>query len=350
MSPQAENPTEQRAVPVVLDVDTGVDDACALLFAARHPGLDLRAVTCVAGNAGVDQVVHNTRVVLQAAGRPEVPVARGAERPLLEPARPARHVHGEDGMGDLDRPAPDGAPDPRHAVALLRDVLLEAADRGERITLIPLAPLTNVALLLRTHPEVSAGLERIVFMGGSGATGNATAAAEFNVWHDPEAAAVVLDAATDLAVPVTMYGLDVFPHVRVHADQAAQLCARDDPGARLAGSLVRFQCERFGTADAGLGDAGAVCAVADPDGLRTRRLPVRVELAGTWTRGQTIVDQRASNLDLEHDPHGMAPAVIDVAVAVDGDRYAKLWLDAVGGPPGEPDRFGPDRFGRQGFS
>ena len=92
-------------VPVVLDVDTGVDDACALLLAARHPGLDLRAVTCVAGNADVDQVVRNTLTVLAAAGRGDVPVARGAARPLLEPARDARHVHGEDGMGDLDHDA-----------------------------------------------------------------------------------------------------------------------------------------------------------------------------------------------------------------------------------------------------
>ena len=94
----------------MLDVDTGVDDACALLLAARHPGLDLRAVTCVAGNAPVDDVVRNTLTVLEAAGRGDVPVARGAERPLLEAPRPARHVHGEDGMGDLGLPAPAGGP------------------------------------------------------------------------------------------------------------------------------------------------------------------------------------------------------------------------------------------------
>jgi pyrimidine-specific ribonucleoside hydrolase len=326
-------PTPQPTgpVPVVLDVDTGVDDACALLLAARHPGLDLRAVTCVAGNADVDQVVRNTLIVLQAAGRPDVPVARGAQRPLLEPARPARHVHGEDGMGDLGRPAPLGVADPRHAVVLLRDVLLDAAARGRPITLVPLAPMTNVALLLRTFPEAAAGLARIVFMGGSGATGNATAAAEFNVWHDPEAAAVVLDAAATLGVPVTMYGLDVFGDVRVGLDAARELAARADPAARLAGELIDFQCRRFGTPDATIGDAGAVCAVADPEGLRTRRLPVRVELAGTWTRGQTVVDQRLEGLDLAHDPHGIAPTLVDVAVGVDAPRFADLWLDAVRG-------------------
>src|SRR5512137_2074013 len=121
--------------PIVLDVDTGVDDACALLLAALHPDLDLRAVTCVAGNAALDQVVANTLLVLETAGRTDVPVAGGARRPLLEPARDARHVHGDDGMGDLGLPPSTRGADPRHAVELLRDVLLAAADDGERVTL-----------------------------------------------------------------------------------------------------------------------------------------------------------------------------------------------------------------------
>jgi len=323
----AQPPT--RPIPVVLDVDTGVDDACALLFAARHPALDLRAVSCVAGNTDVDAVVANTLLVLAAAGRPDVPVARGAERPLLDPARPARHVHGEDGMGDLGWPPATSAADPRHAVELLRDVLLAAAAEGRPVTLVPLAPLTNIALLLRSHPQVAAGLARIVFMGGAALVGNATAAAEFNVFHDPEAAAIVLDAAAELGVPVTMYGLDVFYDVRVDQGQAAELAASDLPAARLAGQLVDFQCRRFESPDATVGDAGAVCAVVDPDGLTTRRLPVRVELAGTWTRGQTVVDQRDWQGDLAHDPHGLAVAVIDVALGVDGRRYADLWRRTV---------------------
>lgn len=325
-------------IPVMLDVDTGVDDALALLFAARHPALDLRAVTCVAGNVDVDQVVANTLTVLAAAGRPDVPVARGMDRPLLEPARAARHVHGEDGMGDLaptpsQHPAPHG-PDPRHAVELLRDVLLAAADGGPKVTLLPLAPMTNIALLLRMHPEVAAGLERIVFMGGAAFTGNATAAAEFNVWHDPESVAVVLDAAAALGVPVTMYGLDVFYDVRVGRDRARALAASTDPAASLAGRLVGYQCDRFGVEEATIGDAGAVCAVVDPEGLTVEALPVRIELTGTWTRGQTVVDRRldrsSGGTDQEHDPHGLAATVVDVALAVDAVRYADLWVDAVG--------------------
>jgi pyrimidine-specific ribonucleoside hydrolase len=321
-----------RPLPVVLDVDTGIDDACALLLAARHPGLDLVAVTCVAGNAGVDDVVTNTLTVLEAAGRPDVPVARGAARPLLEPARNARHVHGKDGMGDLGRPGPGSRPDARHAVELLRDVLTQAATGGEDdlVTLVPLAPMTNIALLLRTWPEAAAGLRRIVFMGGAADVGNATASAEFNVWHDPEAAAIVLECAAELGVPVTMYGLDVFYDVRVSREQAEELVGRGG-AAELAGRLVLSQCDRFGTADATVGDAGAVCAVVAPDALTTVPLPVRVELTGTWSRGRTVVDRRDWSGDLAHDPHGVPSAMVDVALEVDGRRCSALWLDTVGG-------------------
>jgi len=328
-------------VPVVLDVDTGVDDACALLLAAAHPGLDLRAVTCVGGNASLPDVVANTMTVLDAAGRPDVPVAAGAARPLLEPARDARHVHGQDGMGDLDWPRSTRSPDPRFAAELLRDVLRDAAQAGPaaRVTLVPLAPMTNIALLLRSYPDAVAGLREIVFMGGAACTGNATASAEFNVWHDPEAAAIVLEAAADALVPVRMYGLDVFYEVQVSSVQAEALMAhgRDvgHPSADLAGRLVEFQCRRMGQDRATIGDAGAVCAVADPAGLTTERLPVGVELAGTRSRGRTIVDRRPRDADLPsatHDPGRPMSSDVDVALGVDGARYARLWLDTVGGP------------------
>ena len=194
---------EDPVVQVILDVDTGIDDALAILLACRAPAMDVRAITCVAGNADVDQVVANTLRVLDAAGAPDIPVARGMARPLIEPPRPARHVHGEDGMGDLGLPESRRSSVDVHAVELMRATLAGAT---EPITLIPLAPLTNVAVLVRSYPELLERLERIVLMGGAAAVGNATAAAEFNVWHDPEAAAIVLDCG----VEVTMYGLDVF--------------------------------------------------------------------------------------------------------------------------------------------
>ncbi|MFG1910599.1 nucleoside hydrolase [Kribbella sp. NPDC048928] len=310
---------------MILDVDTGLDDACALLLAARHPGLELKAVTCAGGNVGIDDVVRNTLTVLDAAGRPDVPVARGAAVPLIQPVRPARHVHGEDGLGDLDWPRSTRTTDPRHAVELLRDVLQDAAASGELVTLIPLAPLTNIALLLRTYPEAAAGLREIVFMGGAVGIGNATASAEFNIWSDPEAAAIVLAAANDLGIAVTMYGLDVFYDVVVTVEQARGLTG--SPSAELAGKLIEKRCERYGSDGATIGDGGAVCAVIDPSGLTTQPYPLRVELSGGWSRGRTIVDTRGAS-DQANDPQGQAP-VIQVATAVDGKRYAELWLSTV---------------------
>ena len=319
-------------IPVILDVDTGVDDALALLFAARHPDLELLAVSCVAGNVDVDQVVINTTRVLAAAGAADVPIGRGADRPLLDPARAARHVHGEDGLGDLSWPEPAGpairAVGP--ALDLLRTTLLAAA---EPVTVVTLAPMTNLALLLRAYPEVFARIGRIVFMGGSALAGNATAAAEFNIWHDPEAAAIVLDAAARADVALTMYGLDVFYGPTLTLEQADALDG-DDPARHLAAELLRFSLSRYGgRAGATIGDAGAVCAVVDPAGLTMQRMPVRVELAGTWTRGQTVVDRRTSASDLENDDHGLAPAMVDVALEVDGDRYRRLWSATVAGTP-----------------
>lgn len=327
--------------PVLLDVDTGVDDACAILFAARHPGLDLVGVSCVGGNAPVDAVVRNTRIVLDAAGRGDVPVCAGAAQPLIEPPRDARHVHGDDGMGDLGWPAPPGGPDPRHGVELLRDVCLAAASSGEpeaAVTLVPLAPMTNLALLLRTYPQVAGGIREIVFMGGAADVGNATASAEFNVFHDPEAAAIVLDAARALQIPVTMYGLDVFYGPLVSHAQALDLIAegraRGDRATELAGLLLDHQCRRFGT-DATIGDAGAVVTLVAPDLVHCAVRPVRVELDGRWTRGRTIVDRRDPGPDLDHDPHAQEPTSVRVALGIDGPAVASMWRDVVTSRPAD---------------
>lgn len=317
-----------QPIPVIIDCDTGVDDALALLFAVRHPGLDVRAVTCVAGNTDVDGVVRNTLTVLEQAGAPGIPVARGADRPLIEPVRTARHVHGQDGMGDLGLPAPTRAPVDMDAVTLLRQEIL-ASPRP--VTLIPTAPLTNIALLLRTHPEVVRNIERIVFMGGAVTAGNATPVAEFNVWHDPEAAAILLTAG----VPITMYGLDVFKQVLVPAPDVQRLRASSEPRLRLAGELLAHRDPATSgdpTPTGGLGDAGAVCAVVDPEGIATERLPVEVSLAPGPTRGQTIVDRRPHPGESEIHEVSREQQLVDVTLGVDVERYVKLWLTAVEKP------------------
>ncbi|MFE9920529.1 nucleoside hydrolase [Streptomyces sp. NPDC005774] len=322
-------------IPVIIDCDTGVDDALALLFAVRHPGIDLRAVTCVAGNTDVDGVVRNTLTVLETAGAPAVPVARGAERPLIEAPRSAAHVHGHDGMGDLGLPAPRRIPADVDAVTLLRREIL-ASPRP--VTLVPTAPLTNIALLLRMHPEVTRNIERIVFMGGAAGAGNATPVAEFNVWHDPEAAAILLTAG----VPITMYGLDVFNRVVVPAAEVRRLRASAEPGVRLAGDLLAHRpaapdATADGPADVdgpeeeagGLGDAGALCAVVDPEGLTTYRLPVEVSLAPGPARGQTVVDRRSRVGESELHEGTREQALVDVGLEVDVPRYVKLYLETV---------------------
>jgi pyrimidine-specific ribonucleoside hydrolase len=313
--------------PVLLDVDTGTDDALALMLAGRHPELDLRAVTCVAGNTSVDQVVRNTLTVLDLAGHTRTSVARGADRPLLAARRDASHVHGQDGLGDLGLPGSSRRPIGMHAVELMRQTLL---DSDTPTTLIALAPLTNVALLLRTYPEVAAAIERIVLMGGSASIGNATPVAEFNIWHDPEAAAIVFGAG----VPVTMYGLDVFYQVGISADDAARLAVSTDAGTNLVGRLLAGRVgqgrseRRIPAGTATIGDAGAVCAVADPDGLVTAALPVRVCLEGGETRGQTVVDRRSRPGESDLAGRVAAPR-IDVALDVDADRYRRLFLDVA---------------------
>jgi pyrimidine-specific ribonucleoside hydrolase len=319
------------ALPVVLDVDTGVDDACAILLAATHPAIDLRAVTCVGGNAPLADVVRNTLVVLETAGRADVPVGVGASRPLLEEPVGARHVHGEDGMADLGMPPPTLRPDDRAAVDLLRETLDAGAAAGAPVTVVPLAPMTNLALLARVHPQAFARIGRIVFMGGGVEISNATAAAEFNVFHDPEAAAIVLAACAEHDVPVTMYGLDVFYDPLVTDVQVAALRDVDTPVAHLAAGLISFHHRRFANAGATIGDAGAVGILVEPDAVCTQRLPVRVELTGTWTRGRTVVDRRDWAGHLAHDPHGLAPTMVDVALSVDGPRIADLWVRTVRG-------------------
>ncbi|QYH35859.1 nucleoside hydrolase [Salinibacterium sp. M195] len=313
---------------MILDVDTGIDDALALMLAVRHPDVNLRAVTCVAGNASLEQVVRNTLTVLDAAGAGDIPVAAGAVRPLLAEANHAAHVHGSDGLGDLALPASTRTVVPMHAVELLRREILASPTP---VTLVPLAPMTNIALLVRMYPEVLANIERIVFMGGSASVGNATAVAEFNTWHDPEAAEIVLTSG----VAITMYGLDVFYAVTIPPEDIVRLAEASEPGTQLVGRLLKHivsvkggEVRVAGDGHGDIGDAGAVCAAIDPAGLSTVNLPVRVSLGDPLTRGQTVVDHRTAG----HEQHGAGDSLfrrIDVALGVDGTRYAKLFLDTI---------------------
>src|SRR5213083_736683 len=186
--------------PILIDCDPGHDDAIALLLAVASPEVELLGVTSVAGNQTLEKTTANAIRVLEFVGRADVPVAAGADRPLVREQFVASEVHGETGLDGPDLPTPQSEPVAQHAV----DYLAEKIRDSERpVTLIPVGPLTNVALLFALHPD--ARPERIVLMGGAIAEGNVTPAAEFNIWCDPEAAARVFTSGIDL----TMIGLDV---------------------------------------------------------------------------------------------------------------------------------------------
>lgn len=311
--------------PVILDVDTGIDDAMAIMFAVRHPDIDVRAISCVAGNVRLDQVVVNTLKILDLIGAPSIPVAAGATRPLIEPVRDAAAVHGPSGLGGLDLPPGRRVVAEVRSVELLRRTLLDAE---APVTIVALAPLTNVALLLRSHPEVVDSIARIVFMGGSASVGNASAVAEFNIWHDPEAAHIVINSG----VPLVMYGLDVFNEVLVPGERIAALRGSGDRVARALGGLLGHEiidpATGTGVMVQAIGDAGAVCAAVHPELFTFERRPLQVALAPGIGRGQTVVDRRGSGSgSLDDGPRDWPRA--DVALGVRTDDVLQLFFDTV---------------------
>jgi inosine-uridine nucleoside N-ribohydrolase len=187
----------------VIDTDPGVDDAIALLVAAASPEVELRAVTTVFGNVSVSQTTENALRILALAGADHIPVATGADRPLVHPQpHRAAHVHGANGLGGVELPSAQRLAEGTPAVRLLADLLHGSS---EPVTVCAVGPLTNLALLVATDPAAAARIERLVVMGGAYGSGNVTPTAEFNVWSDPEAAQRVLTSG----LPITVVGLDV---------------------------------------------------------------------------------------------------------------------------------------------
>lgn len=321
----------QSAIPVYLDVDTGVDDALALLLAVNHPRLDVRGVTTVVGNVDLAQVTRNTLQVLELAGATHVPVVSGAAQPLVEPARSAAAIHAGDGLGGANLPPPSRRPAGNDAVAYLRRELLAAP---EPVTLIALAPLTNIALLLQSAPEVRQKIRELAIMGGAVEVGNATPVAEFNIYHDPEAADIVFRSG----IPILMYGLDVFRRVCFTQEEVdAWFASSDELAARpypdtvpaLAGYLFHFLFKNFRRSAVSIGDAGCVAAVIDRSGLTTAHFPVYVETGGNYARGQTIVDRRDPN-SVNRRGQSHTPSQTAVALDIDVAFYRDLFRQATG--------------------
>jgi purine nucleosidase len=299
---------------VILDCDPGLDDAVAILLALASPEVDLLAITTVAGNVALDRTTLNARRVCSAAGARDVPVVAGCDRPLLREPVEAGDVHGESGLGDLEWPEPDVPLRPGHAADLIAERVL--AEPGD-VTLIAIGPLTNLALALRREPRIAGAVREIVLMGGSFTRGNTTPAAEFNVYADPEAAAVVFGAGW----PLTMVGLDLTHQAAVTPDVIDRVAAIGSP---LAGTVVRMLrfLGRTAAAEPGppLHDPCAVARVIDPALVGCRDAFVAVETRGRWTQGMTVVDFAGR---LGH-PHNAS-----VATALDVPAFWDLLVDAL---------------------
>jgi inosine-uridine nucleoside N-ribohydrolase len=302
---------------IVIDCDPGHDDAMAILLALASPEVELIGVTTVAGNQTLDKTTRNALVTLEVGGQADIPVAAGAEGPLSRELRTAAHVHGETGLDGPELPKPQAQPVAEHAA----DFLAELIDPGT--VLVPMAPLTNIALLLERHPEVREHIERIVWMGGAIGEGNVTPAAEFNAFVDPEAASLVFASG----IPITMIGLDVTHKALFTRAHAEELRASGRAGrfvAELSDFFQRFHERSYGFEGSPIHDAMAVAHVIDPTLVTTRRANIAVETSSTLCDGRTVVDLRGVT---------GSPQNADVGVDVDAERFLELLVSRIGSLP-----------------
>jgi inosine-uridine nucleoside N-ribohydrolase len=296
-------------ISILIDCDPGHDDAVAILLALASPELELVGVTTTYGNQTLEKTTANALRVLELAGRPDVPVAAGADRPLERELSVAAHVHGESGLDGPALPQPRGRTVDEEAVDFLAERL------GPGVVLVPTGPLTNVARAL----ERGVRPERIVLMGGSIAEGNITPAAEFNVWADPEAASRVFESGVD----VTMIGLDV-THKALMTPHHARRLAGSGPIGRVVSELYafyhRFHRETYGWDGSPIHDAVAVAHVARPELVETVHRHVAIETGSELCRGRTVVDRwrRTGN---EPNAH--------VAVDIDDDAFLDLLVERL---------------------
>ena len=340
---------------LILDVDTGIDDSLALLYAAASPDVELVAATCVSGNIDAAQVAVNTRAILELAGRTDVEVALGREVPLIRALETTPETHGPQGLGHAELPPPSRALSERHAVDL---ILEESRRRPGEITLVTLGPLTNLALAVMREPALPRLLKGYTLMGGAfGVSGNTTPTTEWNIHCDPEAAAIVFRAwsdaiGADATIPLPLaLGLDVTEGARVMPDDVVRLARRagstpDDsialargedpmlaarsvasnPIVRYVADALRFYMEFHARYDGFYGafihDPLAVAAALDRGLVTTEPLYVDVETRGEITTGMTVADRRRLT---------GKPPNLDVAVSADVPEFLDRLVERVGG-------------------
>jgi len=301
---------------ILLDCDPGHDDAVAIIAAARYA--DLVGITTVAGNAPLERTTHNARVMRDLL-RLDVPVHSGSPRPLVAEPSFGAFVHGESGLDGADLPAPTTPVDGADAVSFIIDTCRSTDD----VWLVPVGPLTNIALALRTAPDLVERIAGISLMGG-GSFGNRTPLAEFNIWADPEAAAVVFESGAAL----TMAGLDVTHQFQATPERIERIRSIGGQLAAVLADLFEFFSANYlSRHDAGsmrgaaVHDPLAVLALTHPDLFDRSERPVAIETTGRLTRGATVIDTRHI---LERQP-----ANCDVLTRVDHDAAFELIFDAV---------------------
>jgi purine nucleosidase len=317
-----------EADPVVIDVDTGIDDALALLYACAEPRANIVGVSTVAGNVNLKAATRNTRAVLALAGRPDFPVWPGAAAALSNAVEDASRVHGQTGLGHAVLPEPSEPAQKSHAV----DALVAAAHaHAGKLILVATGPLTNIALAVMREPDLPRLLKRFVIMGGAYAEpGNVTPSAEFNIWHDPEAARMVFRAFGESAGRVVAVGLDVTHKTTFDAGDIAAFAARA-VGKPRGAALTRFiedasrhyfelMERRHGRRVLFMHDPLAVGVAFDPTLIETRLATVDIETTGRLTIGATVADWRGQ---------WGRPANAEVAIVVDAERFRTMFFDAM---------------------
>lgn len=312
---------------VIIDCDTGVDDAMALLLALRSPAFNVLGITTVAGNALIKKVVRNTLIVVENSGK-DVPVYEGAFRPMVGAWKVADYAHGTDGLGDIGFPDPTREAEREHAVDFIVRAVMDAT---EPVELITLAPLTNIAWALAKEPRLAERIPAIWMMAGAIDIGNTTPAAEFNVWVDPEAADIVYRSAIPQK---TMIGLKPIRNDGgIHSEDVAQLEAAKSgneslPWCWMAGRLLRMRLLRMAEM---IGrpvpttppDLAAMGVAIDDSIAESTKYHVAIETKGEHTRGMTVVDQR----DFRHWRDEAPPENVNVVTGIDNARYRRLVLD-----------------------
>lgn len=324
----------QSARRVIIDTDPGIDDAMAILLALNSPELKVEALTVVPGNVESWQGVENALKLTSLAGRCDLPVAAGAEHPLNQKLVTAQFWHGKNGLGGAELPASKCKKDSRFGP----DLIIELVHKyPHEITLIPVGPLTNIALAVSKDPSIVPLVRDVVIMGGSITGGNVNGAAEANIYGDPEAASIVFNAGWT----VTMIGSDVGERTLITRKELVELQALRGPESDFIAKLADFyltRSEKSGYQGAAMYDPLAVATVIDPSLVTLANMHVDVETRGEFTRGETVANRMGSNeKNVLHGDHYEIEGVVElkpnarVCTASDAHRFLDLFIGRIKG-------------------